>query len=278
MKSGGTRKASPDSLLEKFSRALRGEGKSESTIRWYATRVRRFLEDVGVKDKYTTAEVFGFLAGYDSPASRNLAAFALKRYALLMEVPSLREILSGRKAERVPRLLKPALSSDQIGLIYKAVRNDVKKHAFFRILFSTGLRVSEIASLKVEDFDGRNLKIYQSKTREYRLVELDSQTAEAIRKLIQKRESGPLFLGKEWEMTKRGLQKMFCKTVEKVLGLKLYPHTARRSFATLLDEAGLSLVDIAQAGGWASIQTVQRYVSRSARESRRKALEVMEKI
>jgi len=184
-------------------------------------------------------------------------------------------LIAGPKSSvKLPRIL----FQEQIKLlIYKTKqRTDammVRDLAIVELLAGSGLRVSELAALTLQDIDlkGRMMRIF-GKGQKERLVPMAPVSAEAVgtyikelRPTLSRRHTSDFDnrvflsnLGKP--LTTRGLQYIL-KAMEKKANvfLDLHPHKLRHSFATNLLEHGADLKVIQELLGHASINTTQIY-------------------
>jgi integrase/recombinase XerC len=136
--------------------------------------------------------------------------------------------------------------------------------AILELFYSSGLRLSELAGLNVEDVDGyaETVRVL-GKGRKERLVPVGSPALEAIQLYRHAAgvQTGALFLSKVrsrigvaaiWTTLKRCLQ-------HTSIALRVSPHKLRHSFATHLLDAGADLRSIQALLGHASLSTTQIY-------------------
>ncbi|MBN2185968.1 MAG: tyrosine-type recombinase/integrase [Dehalococcoidia bacterium] len=166
---------------------------------------------------------------------------------------------------QLERLLNSPQISNNVGLRDKAI---------LETLFSTGLRVSELASLNREqiDFDRQEFGI-KGKGNKLRVVFLSDTAAQWIRRYLQSRQDHfkPLFIrysgavdtqknGEKMRLTVRSIQRIVTKYARRSgLPIKASPHTLRHSFATDLLIAGADLRSVQEMLGHESIRTTQVY-------------------
>ena len=109
---------------------------------------------------------------------------------------------------------------------------------------STGLRVSEIASIQIEhiDFDRSLIHVTRLKKRNgdgADILAISPELAGHLRRYIGKRTQGPLFVGQRGPLSSQGLQRVWRRAV-KLAGLQPYSiHSARHTIAVhLLKKTG----------------------------------------
>ncbi len=169
--------------------------------------------------------------------------------------------------EAVERLLNMPEISKPEGLRDKAI---------FEVLFSTGLRVSELVSLNrgQVNLDRREFGVI-GKGRRARVVFLSETAAEWLKRYIASRKDAlqPLFIrysgkkpaegdrtGQSLRLTARSVQRMVEKYVRKArLPIKITPHGLRHSFATDLLSSGADLRAIQELLGHKNVSTTQIY-------------------
>ncbi len=176
---------------------------------------------------------------------------------------------------KLSRKLPDVLSVEDIGEIISAVdmrkREGVRNKAILEVLYSCGLRVSELIYLKISRLDMfDNLVRVVGKGNKERIVPIGSQACEAITDYldqyraylnINEGHEDTLFLGRYG----RGLTRQMIFTVIKNTTIragikkKISPHTFRHSFATHLVEHGADLRAVQEMLGHAQITTTEIY-------------------
>ena len=170
-----------------------------------------------------------------------------------------------------PKLEKPLprfLTEEEVAKILNVVEGDtfisLRDKAILEFLYSTGARVSEAASLKIEDIDllGGIVKV-KGKGKKERLLPLGEPAILAIRNYLKTRkDTNPyLFINRRGtELSERAFRLIVDKYIRKAaLSLKVSPHTFRHSFATHLLNRGADLRSVQELLGHASISTTQVY-------------------
>jgi len=178
---------------------------------------------------------------------------------------------SPKKWERLPKSLSvPEVESflESSLSIDLSEPTSARDYVMFELLYSSGLRVSELISLKLEDinFEAGFLRILGKGSKE-RIVPVNIRAVESIKKyvslqraeILKKRSSPYLFV------TRRGApmsRQRFWQTIKKTgrrIGIELSPHTMRHSFATHLLEGGADLRSLQKMLGHSDISTTQIY-------------------
>ena len=157
--------------------------------------------------------------------------------------------------DEVTKLIEAVVAKDERALRDKAV---------LETFYSTGIRISELAGLKVDDIDfiGSVVKV-MGKGKKERIVPIGEQAIGAIRTYLEKRkkQSEALFLNKSGErMTVRGIRNLAQKYIL-IASMKhgVSPHTLRHSFATHLLNRGADLRSVQELLGHVNLSTTQIY-------------------
>jgi site-specific recombinase XerD len=134
---------------------------------------------------------------------------------------------------------------------------------------STGLRVSAITQINVEDINLENntIKVVE-KGNKVRTIKFGDNLAALIWQCIEDREryypgadTNALFLS-QWKrrMTTQAVRDLVAKYTSNIQGKHITPHKLRASAATNLAASGVSIQAIAKVLGHENIQTTRRYV------------------
>jgi len=157
------------------------------------------------------------------------------------------------------------LESDELDRLLQAPDN-LRDKAILEVLFSTGLRVSELVSLDKNQIDFKKGEFHiRGKGDKIRPVFLSDTAKEALSLYLAEREdlSPALFVNKKnnKRLTSRSVQRIVKKWSAKagLITKKVTPHTLRHSFSTDLLRSGADLRSIQQLLGHSSITTTQIY-------------------
>lgn len=164
--------------------------------------------------------------------------------------------------EEVNRLLaEPGKSSSHKGL---------RDRAILELLYATGMRVSELISLKVDDVDLASASVRcWGKGFKERVIPMHPQAVAALRDYLEKArahlvkdaDERTLFLNMRGRpLTRQGLWLIFKQYVERAgLPSDVTPHTLRHSFATHMLDRNADLINVQKLLGHTSISTTQVY-------------------
>ena len=142
------------------------------------------------------------------------------------------------------------------------------ENAVFELLYSAGIRVSELTELKTKnvDLNQRIIKVFGKGSKE-RIIPINKQCVEALEKYLKQRElialrygdAPNLFLDEKGKpVIRQKIYKIIRKQGEYV-NKQISPHTIRHSFATHLLERGADLRVVQELLGHSSIVTTQIY-------------------
>ncbi len=209
--------------------------------------------------------------GYHAIALRSFLKWLVKNdYAVMspdkIELPKIKErqvsFLSGEQVDRL--LSSPTLSNI----------NGKRDKAILEMLFSTGLRVSELTKINRDDinFERRELGVI-GKGGRARVVFLSNRASEWIENYLKARKDHfkPLFVrhrgrlgpgtnDEATRLTPRSVQRMVKKYARKVkIPVEVTPHVLRHSFATDLLMAGADIRSVQEMLGHKNIATTQIY-------------------
>ena len=166
---------------------------------------------------------------------------------------------------KVPKRLPVVLSPDEMARFLDALHNP-KHRALLMTAYAAGLRLSEVARLRVEDIDSARMVIHvrQAKGHKDRDVMLSPRLLAVLRQYWKVQRPEPfLFPGRKPDqpISPRTVQ-MVCKRALAASGLskRVNMHALRHSFATHLLESGTDLRTIQVLLGHRSFSTTARYV------------------
>jgi integrase/recombinase XerC len=141
---------------------------------------------------------------------------------------------------------------------------DKRNLAMFETFYSTGMRVSEMAGLNMDDidFDHQMIKVFGKGSKE-RIVPVGQRALAAINMYrgALKQSGQPVFLNKNFKrISTRSIRRILDKIVNQCqLGVPVSPHMLRHSFATHMLDSGADLRGIQEILGHASLSTTQVY-------------------
>lgn len=181
------------------------------------------------------------------------------RHGLLPRNPAL-----DVRGPRLGRKLVSFLPIDEATTLMDDRDTTALDHAVLELLYATGLRVSELTGLDVDDIDrGERTVRVLGKGRKERIVPYGARAAAALTAWLARRGAapGPLFVGRRGR--RLGVRAVFgvVRARARAAGItrRVGPHTLRHSFATHLLERGADLRVIQELLGHANISTTEIY-------------------
>ena len=172
---------------------------------------------------------------------------------------------------KVPERSIDLISIEELERLLKAPQGDelntLRDRAILELLFSTGLRVSELCALDRDVDVSKDELSVRGKGEKVRVVFLSPAAKDALRAYLKKRSDveEPLFInmrkdGAHGRLTSRSIERLIAHyAVAAGIGKKVTPHVIRHSFATDLLENGADLRSVQALLGHASITTTQIY-------------------
>jgi integrase/recombinase XerD len=261
--------------LQQLQTELKLRGFSPNTEKTYLYHNRLFIDfikkqpaDITESDiKLYLAELLG--------KQQEKSSVALVRSALLFYYNEvLKKNISAIKTPKIPKKLPITLSKEEIKQLIDAATHE-KSKLLIKVIYASGLRVSEALKLKVEDLEMEQKIgwVRNGKGGKDRMIILSEQVLAELKSFLRSRsiQKGYIFLGKDGKpMTSRNAQKIV-STAARSAGITkpVTPHKLRHSFATHLREAGQDLRVIQELLGHSSIQTTEIYTHVSTEEKRK---------
>jgi len=186
---------------------------------------------------------------------------------------------------RVPKPLPKHLRDEEVTIFLSSI-NNARDQAIFKLMLRCGLRIGEVASLRMDDLDLKGGQILvNGKGAKERIVYISEDTFEALINYLKKRKSSrmkKIFLvekgsSKGKALSVRGIQKRI-EYYSKQSGVRVSCHQLRHTMATQLLNADTDLVTIQDLLGHSRIRTTQRYSRVSNLKVRRDYHKAMEDI
>jgi len=175
--------------------------------------------------------------------------------------------LSSPKQEKhLPLFFTEEEVTKLIGSVKLDDERGFRDRAVIETFYSTGIRVSELVGLNIEDIDfiGAVIKVL-GKGKKERIVPIGDIALAAIRAYLERRkkeqEAGALFLNKSGKrITDRGIRNIIDKYI-RIASIRqgVSPHTLRHSFATHLLNRGADLRSVQELLGHVNLSTTQIY-------------------
>jgi integrase/recombinase XerC len=280
-------------LMASFLESLSTEkGYSSNTIRAYQRDLKEFYQylktdvaDSGTElrgsdlDLVSSLTIRGFLGVLYKKNKKTTTARKLStirsffRYVVKrghIKVSPAKMVATPKREKTIPAYLQV----DEMFRLLDSIKMDgvlgFRNRAIFEMLYSTGIRVSELAGLNALDIDfNKGLVRVLGKGNKERVVPVGKKAISFIKSYRKQLESekgvpgisGPLFLNKDkGRLTTRSIGRILEKIVRECsLLTPVSPHALRHSFATHMLDAGADLRVVQELLGHKSLSTTQRY-------------------
>lgn len=248
-------------VLEVFENKLRYKNYSHNTIKVYKQTLSQSLKEMGCKDPYrlSTKDIVEFLESknFSSIAQQNQFIGCLKlfaRYILNKKDIHLDKIERPRKERKLPKVIDKEFLLGKISKI-----ENLKHKAIISLAYSTGMRVSEVCNLKIEDIDTDRMLIYikNAKGRKDRIVKLSETVLSTLRQYVK--EYAPKVYVFNGQNSLKYSHRSCNQIVKKYIGSDYHFHLLRHSSFTALLESGVDVRVIQKLAGHKSIKTTEIY-------------------
>ena len=235
-------------LLDEFEYDWKLEGKAASTVKLYKEQLVELFERYSVLDAFIAKQWMSEKPTQPMRRKRSQAIRAFGAWAEKNEIEGLNwwKLVPVEKEINRPQATATQLDYRQAVSAASALRDK----ALIEVLWSCGLRRSEIARLEVSDvnFSEGFLIVRTSKTGKPRIAPLSPSARHALRKHIGKHSQGSLF-GMTTNAIRLCLQRLGAPSA----------HAWRRGWAVQALRSGVSETSVRAAAGWSSGAMVARY-------------------
>jgi integrase/recombinase XerD len=230
--------------------------------------IRDYLKTINNKDERTVAHQISVLRGF-------------YKYLILENIIKDNPMIN-IDLPKLSKKLPNVLTVDEVDNLLDIKLNtmyDYRNKAMLELMYATGLRVTELVNLKIEDVDLNNALVRtMGKGSKERIIPFGNYASTALYNYINdyrpqffKREVNEyLFLNNHGkQMTRQGFFKILKEIArEKGIDKELSPHTLRHSFATHLLTGGADLRSIQEMLGHSNLSTTEIYTNISKEEIR----------
>lgn len=281
-----------EELLPSWRRALRAENKSPRTIESYFLAADQLVDYLADNDypatvtEITHREIQDYLV---MMLETRASATAKQRYSSLQQLFKwLYEEgeISANPFDRIkrPKIEEtpvPIVTGEQRAELLKACKTgprfeSVRDTAVIRALMNTGMRLSELTGMTVDDVDLDNDAVtVLGKGRKLRTISLGANTVAALDRYKRERGRHRLsdvpewWLGLRGPLTNSGVAQILARRSEEAGLERIHPHQFRHSFAHEWVRAGGPETDLMRIMGWESPQMLTRYGASAASERAR---------
>ena len=238
-------------LLSRFI-ASRRQGTSPNSIRFYRICLSPFLNNYPLNPEGINHFLSDLKCGNAKHAYyraiRALCNWAEKE-GLITDNP-----IKHIDVPKVKSQILPSLTEDEVNYLIEHADN-ARDRAIISLFADSGMRLSELTSVKTSDIDWENQTIIiWGKGGKQRKAPFTDRTSGLMRECISHNGKGESI----WHLNMWGIIAVL-RRLEKRTGLPCNPHTFRRTFASNLHRRGVDIEHIMRLGGWESLDMVLRY-------------------
>jgi site-specific recombinase XerD len=278
--------------LRLYERSLRAANRADATIYKYllaSTQLIDFLEATGMPTTATGVRREHIEAYLVDLMGRSKASTAATRYQalrvffnFLVEEGEIAESpMRHMKQPAIPERETPVLDDASLRALLATCAgksfDDFRDDAILRLFIDTGMRLSELAGLRVEDLDfEQDVATVMGKGRRQRGCPFGNKTALSIERYLRERRKRPtngdeLWIGLKGPMTASGIRQMVKRRAREADLEPLHPHQLRHTFAHTWLASGGNEQDLMRLVGWRSRTMLTRYAASTGAQRAREA-------
>ena len=275
-----------DRSITEFANYLNNDKhSSENTILSYKRDLKgfgSFIRSCGVEDvtKVNHTNIMAYIYELQNQkkagatVSRNIASIRAFYNFLMKKGEVTINPASNLELPKIEKRMPEVLTLDKVERLLEqpqtAEPKGIRDKAMLELLYATGIRVSELISLKVSDVNLPLEYIRCGAEQKSRIIPIGSQAKAALKKYIDKGRNGLVLAEDEQilfvncngkRMTRQGFWKIIkCYAKKAEISEDITPHMLRHSFAAHLIENGADLKSVQEMLGHSDISTTQIYI------------------
>ena len=258
------------------------KGYSKNTITSYKTDIKKYFEYINTKNKkyYEIEKYVQSLSKSKyakSTVNRKIVSISsffnwciIQKKLIIKDIKQIKNIKTERK---LPTILTSNYINNLLDTIPTSTSKEIRDRTIIEILYSSGLRVSELTNLKVNDFkNNKSLKVL-GKGNKVRILPMTDKSFNYMNLWISKYRS-------EYKNEKSGNYiflgvrggKISDREIQRIVNLRLgtFPHSIRHTFATHLLDGGADLRVVQEMLGHTDPSTTQIYTHVSKKQLKEK--------
>ena len=258
------------------------KGYSKNTITSYKTDIKKYFEYINTKNKnYYEIEKY-----VQSLSKSKFAKSTVNRKIVSissffnwcinqkkLNIKDIKQIKNIKTERKLPTILTSNYINNLLDTIPTSTSKEIRDRTIIEILYSSGLRVSELTNLKVNDFkNNKSLKVL-GKGNKVRILPMTDKSFNYMNLWISKYRS-------EYKNEKSGNYiflgvrggKISDREIQRIVNLRLgtFPHSIRHTFATHLLDGGADLRVVQEMLGHTDPSTTQIYTHVSKKQLKEK--------
>ena len=269
--------------LQLFLRALQGQNYSPKTLRAYGDDLHQFLAwveknrvDWDIPTRFSRADIESFMqylaAQRMTGVTRVRKLAAIRKFFTFLEENSIlasnpaNTVKGAKREEKEPTILY----KEQYKALLYEVSENIRDYAIIQTFLQTGIRLSELANLRVDevDIEHRLLTVRQGKGKKDRLIPLVDDAVKALRNYRRYRNTQLIVDDEIFFLAKNGtslnvstVKYTIAKYVKKAgIRKKASVHTLRHTFGAHKADKNMSLATLQELMGHKKKETTLKYI------------------
>ena len=272
-----------DQFISYLHNAKKTSENTEMSYRRDLNKVLKYMKGQGITEvsEITVTHLHSYILYLEknhfaaATISRNIASIKAFYHYLFKEGKVSVDISEALKPPKIEKKIPEILSEEQVNRLLEqpgmGSPKEIRDKAMLELLYATGIRVTELISLKVTDVNLKLGFIVCRDNNKERVVPFGREAKNALlrylesarRDMIENEEEDTLFVNYSGQpMSRQGFWKLI-KYYAKKAGIEedITPHTLRHSFAAHLVENGADLRSVQEMLGHSDISTTQIYAT-----------------
>lgn len=240
-------------------------GSSEKSVKTYINVLGEALERISVfeKDDFIIADLMNYRKEIASQSKKTIGkkvSIVRSYLGWLKEGGAKIKIKNDTQVKAPKSLPKPVKTS----YIKEALKDcNALERILLLVIYSLGLRISEVAQLKAKDFGRGWVEVYGKGSKTRVLPVLEGLEAE-IGNFIKTNGSKEFLFEEDGEKLSENQLRYKVDIIFKRIGIKVTPHQLRHSFATDLLNDGARITDVSELLGHSALSTTEIYTKLSS--------------
>lgn len=246
------------------------EGCTDNTVQYYMGTLRRFFNEINYHLEEIGADQIRYYLAIRSTrdrlgkTSQDNELRVLKSFFKFCtgEDYITKNPTANIKAVKKEKRIKKPFTETELELIRRSAKTKRDK-AIIEVLYSTGVRVSELCGMNIQDINNDEVTVFGKGEKE-RIVYLNAKSRLALKEYLESRTdtNKALFVGEKApneRLTKSGIETMIRETGKRAGVEKCHPHRFRRTAGTIALNRGMPLEQVQKMLGHEDIETTTIY-------------------